>query len=92
MDVDEVDLRYTLKFDNSSLTFGGNYRQTEVYVRGRTTQQDLGSWGISNPRDVELYAPGVMEAFCMSCRFDDYPASARRTSRSAAMRPSCSRS
>ena len=39
----------------------------------RTTQQDLGSWGIANPQDVELYAPGVVEAFCMSCRFDDYP-------------------
>lgn len=73
MDVDEFDLRYTLNYENSNFTFGGNLRKTEVYTRGRTTQQDLGSWGISNPRDVEAIAPGVMEAFCMSCRFDDYP-------------------
>ncbi len=72
MDVDEADLRFTLKSDNSSLSFGSNLRQTEVYVRGRTTQQDMGSWGISNPRDVEVFAPGVMESFCMACRFDDY--------------------
>ncbi len=72
MDVDEADLRYTINFENSSLTFGGNYRKTEVYTRGRTTQQDLGTWGVSNPRDIELYAPGVVEAFCMSCRFDDF--------------------
>ncbi len=72
MDVDEADLRYTINFENSNLTFGSNYRKTEVYVRGRTTQQDLGTWGVSNPRDVELYAPGVVEAFCMSCRFDDF--------------------
>jgi TonB-dependent receptor len=73
MDVDEADLRYTIKFEDSSLTFGANHRGTEIYTRARTTQQDLGSWGISNPRDVEAFAPGVMEAFCMSCRFDDYP-------------------
>jgi TonB-dependent receptor len=73
MDVDEFDLRYSIKSEKSSLDFGTNFRKTSVQVLGVTTQQDLGSWGIANPRDVELYAPGVMEAFCMSCRFDDYP-------------------
>lgn len=73
MDVEEFDLRYSLDFDNSRLDFGSNYRGTEVRVKSRTTQQDLGTWGVSNPRDVELYAPGVVETFCMSCRFDDYP-------------------
>ena len=73
MDVDEFDLRYSVKSENGSLDFGANLRQTQVQVVGVTTQQDLGSWGIANPRDVEANAPGVMEAFCMSCRFDDYP-------------------
>jgi TonB-dependent receptor len=73
MDLDEFDLRYTLAADQNRLDFGVNYRATEVYVKGVTTQQDLGSWGVSNPRDVELYAPGVVEAFCMACRFSDYP-------------------
>jgi TonB-dependent receptor len=73
MDVDEFDLRYSLKSEKSRLDFGANYRKTRVQVAAVTTQQDLGSWGISNPRDVEEFAPGVMEAFCMACRFDDYP-------------------
>jgi len=73
MDVDEFDLRYSIKSEKSTFDFGANYRKTQVTVVGVTTQQDLGSWGISNPRDVETFAPGVMEAFCMSCRFDDYP-------------------
>jgi TonB-dependent receptor len=73
MDVDEFDLRYSVKSEKSRFDFGSNFRKTQIHVTGRTTQQDLGSWGIGNPRDVETYAPGVMEAFCMSCRFDDYP-------------------
>ena len=68
----KFDLRYSLKSEKSSLDFGANYRKTSVEVIGVTTQQDLGSWGISNPRDVETFAPGVMESFCMSCRFDGY--------------------
>ena len=72
MDLDEFDLRWTSDYENSRLDVGVNYRTSEVYVKARTTQQDLGSWGISNPRDVELFAPGVVEAFCLSCRFDDF--------------------
>jgi TonB-dependent receptor len=74
MDVDEFDLRYTLQGDDGQLDFGVNFRGTEVYVRSRTTQQDLGSWGMANARDIEQYAPGVVEAFCMACEFDDFPA------------------
>lgn len=73
MEVDEFDLRYTISGDNSRLDFGVNYRDTEVFVRGRTTEQDLGTWGVLSPRDIEQYAPGVVQAFCMSCRFDDFP-------------------
>jgi TonB-dependent receptor len=79
MDVDEFDLRYTSKFEKSHLDFGANYRSTEVYVKAVTTQQDLGTWGISNPLDVGTYAPGVVEAFCMSCRFNDYPVGQAQT-------------
>ncbi len=73
MDLDEFDLRWTSDFESSRLNVGVNYRATEVDVKAVTTQQDLGSWGIGNPRDVELYAPGVMEAYCLACRFSDYP-------------------
>lgn len=79
MEIDEFDLRYSVDFDNSRLDFGVNQRNTDIYLRGRTTQQDLGTWGVSNPRDIEQLAPGVVEAFCMSCRFDDYPVGQAQT-------------
>ena len=71
--VDEIDLRFVWDFGSSSLTIGGNYRDTEMTRTSRETQQDLGSWGFSNPRDVEQFAPGVMSAYCLSCLFDDIP-------------------
>ena len=71
--VDEIDLRFVWDFGSSSLTVGGNYRDTEMTRNSTQTQQDLGSWGFSNPRDVEQFAPGVMSAYCLSCLFDDIP-------------------
>ncbi|MEJ2257601.1 MAG: TonB-dependent receptor [Woeseiaceae bacterium] len=73
MDVDEFDLRYSLEGDNARLDVGVNYRGTEIYQRGRSTQLDLGSWGMAYKQDVEQYAPGVVESFCMACEFDDFP-------------------
>jgi TonB-dependent receptor len=73
MDVDEFDLRYSIKSENSRLDFGANYRATKVDVYQGQTSQDLGSWGIANPGDIEAIVPGAFEAFCMSCRFDDFP-------------------
>jgi TonB-dependent receptor len=73
MDVDEFDLRYSIKSEKSTLDFGANYRGTKINVYSAQTGQDLGSWGISHPGDIEQLVPGAMEAFCMSCRFDDFP-------------------
>jgi len=72
MNVNEFDLRYTLQGDNGRLDFGANMRNTDIYVRSTSTQQDLGSWGMAFPRDVEQYAPGVVEQFCMACEFSTY--------------------
>jgi len=70
--VDEFDLRFVWDFDDrTSLTVGSNYRDTQMDRTTRTTQQDLGSWGISNPGDVEQFAPGAMQQYCLSCLFDD---------------------
>lgn len=71
--IDEFDLRYIWEFDNSSLTVGGNYRDSEMTRFTRSTQQDLGSWGIGNPGDVEQFAPGLVSTYCLSCTFDDVP-------------------
>lgn len=72
-EVNELDLRFVWESDTSSLTVGGNYRDTEMTRWTRTTQQDLGSWGISNPGDIEQYAPGLVDTYCLSCTFDDLP-------------------
>jgi TonB-dependent receptor len=73
MDVDEFDLRYSIKSEKSTVDFGANYRATKIFVHSEQTGQDLGSWGIANPGDIEQIVPGAFEAFCMSCRFDDFP-------------------
>ncbi|MEJ0061477.1 MAG: TonB-dependent receptor [Terricaulis sp.] len=71
--VDEFDARYIWENDNSSFTFGANYRTTELSQWQVDTQQDLGSWGVAFPGDIEQYAPGVVQQFCMACQFDDIP-------------------
>ncbi len=71
-EIDEFDLRFVWDFDDrTSLTVGSNFRDSQMDRTTRTTQQDLGSWGISNPGDVEQFAPGVMQTYCLSCLFDD---------------------
>ena len=74
MDVDEFDVRYSLEGDSGRLDVGVNSRSTSIYLRSRSTQQDLGSWGMAYPQDVDQYAPGVVEAFCMACEFNTYRA------------------
>ena len=73
MDVDELDLRYEFEWDTSRLTAGVNYRDTEVFVTSGSTQRDLGTWGMSNPGDVDQFAAGLVEQYCLSCQFNDYP-------------------
>ena len=73
VDIKEMDLRYLFDWDFGVLTFGANYRDTEVYVEATTTQQDLGSWGMANPGDVDMFAPGLVEQYCMACQFNDFP-------------------
>lgn len=72
-DIDEYDLRYSFDWDSARLDIGANYRDSKVYVEASTTQQDLGSWGMANPGDVDMLAPGMVEKFCMACQFNDYP-------------------
>ncbi len=56
----------------ASFDFGFDYRNSKMKQAAINTQQDLGSWGISNPRDVQQYAGSLVKQFCMSCRFDDF--------------------
>ncbi len=66
------DAGYELDDSGSRFDFGMDYRDTKMKQASINTQQDLGSWGISNPRDVAQYAGSLVKQFCLSCRFDSY--------------------
>jgi len=65
------DASYDLDDNGSRFDFGMNYRTSKMAQTSTNTQQDLGSWGISNPGDVQRYAGSLVKQFCLSCRFDD---------------------
>ena len=53
----------------SRLDFGGDYRTTDTRSTQTTYYQTLGDWGNAQPRDVQAIAPGVVQPFCLVCRF-----------------------
>lgn len=72
-EIDQYDFRADWVLDDgANLTVGANYR-TQKNVADRTDyQQTLGNWGSENPGDVEDLAPGSLETFCLSCKFNDH--------------------
>lgn len=71
--IDEIDLRAIWELDeNSTFTVGGNYRDQENTTDQQNFQQFLGFWNAGQPGDVAEFAPGVLEQFCLSCRFDEF--------------------
>jgi len=56
----------------SRFDFGGDYRTSKMRQSETNTQQDLGSWGISNPGDVSRVAGNLVSEFCLACAFDDF--------------------
>ena len=72
-DVGEVDLRGIWDSEYGQITVGANLRDVTAEAYVNNTLQELGSWGIANPGDVEQFAPGVIEEYCLACRFDDIP-------------------
>jgi len=72
-DVDEYRLDGHWEFDGGSqIDFGVGYRSSTMERTQRDTQQVLGDWGINNVGDVEQYAPGLVEEYCLGCLFDSY--------------------
>ena len=67
-----ADAAWELDDGGSRVDFGVNYRTSKMRQSAVNTQQDLGSWGISNPGDVQQYAGSLVSAFCMACKFDSY--------------------
>lgn len=58
--------------DDLHLKFGGDFVDADENSQQVQTQQQLGDWGITQPGDVNMYAPGMVDTFCLSCQFDDY--------------------
>lgn len=72
-DVDEFRLDGHWEFDGGSqVDFGVGYRDSSMQRTQFQTQQTLGDWGINNVGDVEQYAPGLVETYCLGCLFDSY--------------------
>jgi TonB-dependent receptor len=66
------DVAWELDDAGSRLDFGVDYRKSKMRQGNINTQQDLGSWGISNPRDVSQYAGSLISEFCLACTFNDF--------------------
>ncbi len=67
-----ADATWDLDDNGSRLDFGVDYRTSKMIQSTTNTQQDLGSWGISNPRDVAQYAGSLVSSFCLACQFNTY--------------------
>ncbi|WP_454717386.1 TonB-dependent receptor [Caulobacter segnis] len=67
-----IDFTWDLDDNGSRLDFGADYRTSKMTQSSLNTEQDLGSWGISNPGDVKQYAGSLVQAFCMACRFSEF--------------------
>ena len=67
-----IDFTWDLDDNGSRLDFGADYRTSKMTQSSLNTEQDLGSWGISNPGDVQQYAGSLVKAFCMACRFSEF--------------------
>ncbi|WP_114953796.1 TonB-dependent receptor [Sphingosinicella terrae] len=65
------DARWELS-DQFRVDVGGDYVDSRMRSDRTQTQQTLGDWGIGDPGDVEQFAPGLVEQFCLTCRFDRF--------------------
>lgn len=72
-EVDQIDFRADWDLsDTISMTFGANYREQTNETSEALYRQTMGNWGASNPGDVETLAPGALEEFDLSGRYNDF--------------------
>jgi TonB-dependent receptor len=55
----------------SRFDFGTDYRDSKMRSTQSSTYQPLGDWGVANPGDVEQLAPGMLQEFCLPCKFSN---------------------
>jgi TonB-dependent receptor len=72
-EVDEyrLDAEFSLN-DDMTITAGANTRKSTMGQARFVTAQILGDWGVTRPGDIEAQAPGALEAYCLSCLYDDF--------------------
>jgi TonB-dependent receptor len=58
--------------DGGRFDLGTSYIDSKMTSQRVQTQQTLGDWGITRVGDVEEFAGGLIEQFCMECKFDHY--------------------
>ncbi|WP_253189300.1 TonB-dependent receptor [Brevundimonas sp. LM2] len=58
--------------EGSRFDFGTEYIDSSMTSQRTQTQQTLGDWGITNPGDVQRFAAGLLEEFCLTCKFDTF--------------------
>ena len=58
--------------DGNRIDFGGLYRDVKTKQAFSSTQQTLGDWSASKSGDIDKYAPGALQEFCLTCRFHDF--------------------
>jgi TonB-dependent receptor len=72
-EIDEYQLDGEFAFTESTkLTAGVNKRKSTMGQARFVTAQVLGDWGVLAPGDIDQAAPGALEAFCLSCLYDDF--------------------
>ena len=69
-----ADLGWELDDGGSRFDVGANYRTSKMRQTRTQTQQTLGDWGISNVGDIASVAPGVLQEYCLVCKFDNFDA------------------
>lgn len=72
-EIDQFDLRGLWDLDESSnVSAGMNFRSQTNVTDNDSYRQILGNWSSENPGDIEENLDGGLEAFCLSCRFEDH--------------------
>lgn len=68
--LDQISVQSDWQFqDNSKITLGLSYIETETSQTNVNDTLELGGFGVSNPGDIP---EGLVETFCLTCSFDSF--------------------
>ncbi|WKL57033.1 TonB-dependent receptor [Asticcacaulis sp. ZE23SCel15] len=71
--IDEFKANFRYDFDSESRFDAGiDFIKSKMDTTTGSTYQALGDWGISNPGDVQQYAPGLVQTYDIGAMFQDF--------------------